>query len=70
MQAKDTPLKIFVICPGLVRSNLRGKNEEAVSAGGRAGDAAESGQLILSIIEGKKDADAGKFLHKDGIYPW
>lgn len=63
-------LKSFAMCPGLVRSNLRGKSEQAVSAGGAAGDPDVSGQTILSIIEGKRDADVGKFVHKDGIYPW
>jgi len=63
-------LKSFVVCPGLVRSNLRGKSEEAVNAGGAAGDPMVSGQTILEVVEGKRDADVGKFVHKDGVYPW
>ncbi|KAK5331669.1 hypothetical protein LTR93_000674 [Exophiala xenobiotica] len=63
-------LKSFVVCPGLVRSNLRGKSEEAVNAGGAAGDPMVSGQTILGVVEGKRDADVGKFVHKDGVYPW
>ncbi|KIW60695.1 hypothetical protein PV05_00894 [Exophiala xenobiotica] len=62
--------KSFVVCPGLVRSNLRGKSEEAVNAGGRAGDPMVSGKTIFSVVEGKRDADVGKFVHKDGVYPW
>lgn len=63
-------LKVFPICPGFVVSNLRGTDEDARTGGGSAGDPKDSGQLILSIIEGKRDDDVGKFVHKDGVYPW
>ncbi|KAF9738049.1 short chain dehydrogenase [Paraphaeosphaeria minitans] len=63
-------VKVFPMCPGLVRSNLRGAKEENVSAGGRAGSADVSGETILSIIEGKRDIDVGKFVHKDGVHEW
>jgi NAD(P)-dependent dehydrogenase (short-subunit alcohol dehydrogenase family) len=63
-------VKVFPMCPGLVRSNLRGTEEENVSAGGHAGSADVSGETLLSIIEGKRDADVGKFIHKDGVYEW
>lgn len=63
-------VKVFPMCPGLVRSNLRGTEEEKVSAGGNAGSPDVSGETILSIIEGKRDADVGKFVHKDGVYDW
>ncbi|KIW07508.1 uncharacterized protein PV09_01473 [Verruconis gallopava] len=63
-------VKVFIFCPGLVRSNLRGKDEEMVSAGGRATDPSVSGENILKIIRGERDAEAGQFIHKDGVYPW
>ena len=63
-------VKVFAVCPGLVRSSLRGKAEAQVSAGGRVVDPTVSGQLILDLIEGKRDADVGKFVHKDGIHRW
>lgn len=63
-------LKTFVMCPGFVVSNLRGKSEEARTGGGYAGDNRVSAQTLLSIIEGERDADVGKFVHKDGVYPW
>jgi NAD(P)-dependent dehydrogenase (short-subunit alcohol dehydrogenase family) len=62
--------KVFALCPGLVRSYLRGKTEQDVSAGGIAGDPEVSGRTILSVIEGKRDKDVGGFIHKDGTYPW
>lgn len=63
-------LKVFPVCPGFVRSNLRGESEEARSGAGQAGDPEVSGQMILNIIQGNRDADVGKFVHKDGTYPW
>jgi hypothetical protein len=51
-------------------SNLRGESEEARNVGGAAGDPEVSGQTVLSVITGQRDADVGKFVHKDGIYPW
>ncbi|KAI9783149.1 MAG: hypothetical protein M1835_003876 [Candelina submexicana] len=63
-------LKVFPMCPGFVVSNLRGTSDDARTGGGQAGDPMDSGKLILSIIQGERDADVGKFVHKDGIYPW
>ncbi|KAH8799174.1 short chain dehydrogenase/reductase [Xylogone sp. PMI_703] len=63
-------LKVFIMCPGFVISNIRGKSEEARLWGGAAGDPAVSGNTLLSILQGERDADAGKLIHKDGIYPW
>ena len=67
---KSQGLKTFAVCPGFVVSNLRGTSEEARSGWGKAGDPEVPGQLIMSIIEGKRDADVGGFVHKDGTYPW
>lgn len=63
-------LKVFAICPGFVVSNLRGTSDEARSGWGEAGDPLASGQTLLNIIRGERDADVGKFVHKDGLYPW
>jgi NAD(P)-dependent dehydrogenase (short-subunit alcohol dehydrogenase family) len=67
---KETGVKTYVMCPGLVRSNLRGKEEEQVSAGGSAGDPKVSGKLILDIMEGRREGDAEKFISGSGTYPW
>ena len=61
---------VFAVCPGLVESNLRGTAQEQRKAGGHAGDPRVSAHTIRSIIEGERDADVGKFVHKDGVYPW
>lgn len=69
-ESRDTPLKVFAVCPGFVRSNLRGTSEEERSGWGHASDPSISGNTILSILEGRRDADAGKLIHKDGSFPW
>lgn len=63
-------IKVFAVCPGLVESNLRGQGQQERSAGGKARSPEESGQTILRIIEGERETDVGKFVHKDGVYPW
>ncbi|KAL6713639.1 hypothetical protein ACLMJK_009104 [Lecanora helva] len=63
-------VKVFAFCPGLVESNLRGTGEMERSAGGRAGDPDVSGKTVLKMLEGERDADVGKFVHKDGVYGW
>ena len=63
-------LKVFAVCPGFVVSNLRGKDEDSRTGWGKASSADTSGELMLAIIRGDRDADVGKFVHKDGVYPW
>ena len=52
-------LKIVAMSPGFVRSNLRGTSKEARSGWGKARDPGESGELVLSTVQGKRDADVG-----------
>lgn len=70
VEYSDTALKVFAVCPGFVRSNLRGTSEEERNGWGDAKDPEIPGKLLLSIIQGERDADAGKFVHVDGVYPW
>lgn len=67
---KAKGLKVFAFCPGFVVSNLRGPSEEMRNPGGLAGDPQVSGQSILSILQGERDTNVGKFIHKDGLYDW
>lgn len=65
------PIKIFVVCPGFVRSNLAGKGTERTKfRNERAGDPEDSARLMLSLMEGKRDNEEGKFVHKDGQFSW
>lgn len=63
-------LKVFVMSPGCVVSNARGTSEEERNAWGAAGDPDVAGDTILRIVLGERDADVGKFVVKDGLYPW
>lgn len=65
----ETALKVFAVDPGFVWSNLRGRSEGARSGWGKAKDARFSGERILSVIQGERDADVGKFIHCGGVYP-
>lgn len=67
---KEKGVKVFGMCPGFVVSNLRGTSDEARTGRGHAGDPEVAGQLLLDIIQGKRDADEGKVVHKDGVHPW
>ncbi|KAI9689145.1 MAG: hypothetical protein M1822_000883 [Bathelium mastoideum] len=63
-------LKVFPLAPGFVVSNLRGTSEEDRTGWGGAGDPMVSGQTILGVIQGKRDADVCKLVNKDGVHPW
>ena len=66
----DEGLKVFVVSPGFVRSNLRGESEEERSGCGGAGDPEVSGGTVLSVVQGKRDKDVGCLVHKDGVHAW
>jgi NAD(P)-dependent dehydrogenase (short-subunit alcohol dehydrogenase family) len=64
-------LKIFIVSPGFVVSNLRGKDEELRTGWGKAEPAEASGAFNLAILRGERDKDVGKFVHKDrGVHSW
>lgn len=63
-------IKVFAFDPGLVVTNLAGESQREALAARGAGSAEVSAQTALSIIDGRRDADVGKFLYKDGILPW
>ncbi|EKG22441.1 Short-chain dehydrogenase/reductase SDR [Macrophomina phaseolina MS6] len=59
-------IKVFAYDPGFTQSNLSSHNK--VENGART--AAESVKPLIDVLEGKRDEEAGKFLHNTGIYPW
>ncbi|KIN05461.1 hypothetical protein OIDMADRAFT_115816 [Oidiodendron maius Zn] len=70
LELQDTAIKVRIMSPGLVVSNLRGTSEQARSAGGYAGDPTKSARLILSILGGERDEDASALIVTDGVCPW
>ncbi|KAK8137976.1 hypothetical protein PG984_001356 [Apiospora sp. TS-2023a] len=69
-KADKTNVKVFAMCPGFVVSNLRGPSEAARNPGGMAGDPREAGELVLSIVQGRRDADEGRVVRSEGTWPW
>ncbi|KAK7950962.1 short chain dehydrogenase/reductase [Apiospora aurea] len=63
-------VRVFGMCPGFVVSNLRGPSEAARNPGGAAQDPRESGKLVLSIVQGQRDADEGRVVRSEGTWPW
>jgi len=63
-------LKVFVMSPGCVVSNIRGNSEDERNAWGAASDPDVAGNTILEILLGKRDGYLGKFVVKDGLYAW
>ncbi|KAK7906566.1 hypothetical protein PG985_016303 [Apiospora marii] len=62
-------VKVFSVSPGFCATGLGGLPEEMTKAMG-AVHPSEGGQRLLAVAEGKRDADAGKILDKEGFIPW
>ena len=58
--------KVFAFCPGFTVSNLSDMNK----AENGAKSAKDAVMPIIDILEGKRDDEAGKFLHNTGTYSW
>ncbi|KAL6241611.1 hypothetical protein RBB50_011392 [Rhinocladiella similis] len=67
---KGQGLKTFCLDPGLVVSNLRGASESARTANGLAKDPLDAGRNVLSVLQGKRDAETGQCLSNESVHPW
>jgi len=67
-EGKEQGIRVWTVDPGLVATNLGGNKEFLKQRG--AGSSEVSAQTILSVIEGRRDTDIGKLIHKDGVYLW
>lgn len=63
---KGKAMKVFCYDPGFTISNL-GPHNKAEFGARTAEDTVLS---IMDVVEGKRDADVGKFIHNTGEYPW
>jgi NAD(P)-dependent dehydrogenase (short-subunit alcohol dehydrogenase family) len=63
---KDEEVKVFTVCPGFTVSNLGEENSEANGAR----PTADAVRGLMGVVEGKRDDEAGKFLHEGGLYDW
>jgi NAD(P)-dependent dehydrogenase (short-subunit alcohol dehydrogenase family) len=66
---KEDGIKVFSVSPGFCATGLGGVPPEMYEAMG-AVHPSEGGQRLLAVAEGKRDADAGKILDKEGFLPW
>lgn len=63
-------IKVWGLCPGYVITNLTGEEDRENRTKRGAESATTSAETILSVVEGKRDKDVGKVVHKDGVYNW
>lgn len=66
---KEDGVKVFCISPGFLATNLGGMGPEELKEAG-AGHPSMGGKLIRDVVEGKRDADAGKVVNAGGIQVW
>lgn len=59
-------MKVFTYDPGFTQSNLGPHNKKEFGAR----SAEETVVSIMEVVDGKRDAEMGKFLHNTGEYPW
>jgi len=57
-------VKVFAISPGFLATSLGGMTEALKQRG--AGHPSVGGRFIKDVVEGKRDAEAGKIVHSDG----
>jgi NAD(P)-dependent dehydrogenase (short-subunit alcohol dehydrogenase family) len=62
-------VKVFAISPGFLATGLGGLGKEFLKSVG-AGEASVGGGFVGDVVMGKRDEDAGKVIHKDGLQAW
>lgn len=63
---KEDGVKVWGVGPGMLATNLGHLPPEKVKAM-NLGHPSAGGQLLRKVVEGERDADAGKLINKDGI---
>jgi NAD(P)-dependent dehydrogenase (short-subunit alcohol dehydrogenase family) len=59
-------MKVFAYDPGFTVSNLGPYNKKEFGAR----SAEDTVKSIMEVVDGKRDAEVGQFIHNDGGYPW
>ncbi|VUC26171.1 unnamed protein product [Clonostachys rosea] len=62
---KEDGVKVWCVEPGFLATGLGG--ERAVKARSSAGHPSTGGKLLVTVIEGERDADVGKIINGGGI---
>lgn len=63
---EETKMKVFCYDPGFTASNLGPYNKEEFGAR----SAKDTVISVMELVEGKRDAEVGQFIHNSGGYPW
>lgn len=66
---KEDGVKIHIVDPGWLATDLGGADKEKVKAMG-AGEPIVGGRFIKTVIEGERDDDVGRMVSKGGVIPW
>ncbi|CAH0058522.1 unnamed protein product [Clonostachys solani] len=65
---KEDGVKVWCVEPGFLATGLGG--ERAAQARSSAGHPSSGGKLLVTVIEGNRDADVGRVLNRGGIQPF
>ncbi len=57
-------VKVWSISPGFLATGLGGARDKLIAMGAR--DPAIGGRFLRAVIDGERDADAGKVISNDG----
>ncbi|KAL4737044.1 hypothetical protein BDV11DRAFT_192578 [Aspergillus similis] len=66
---KNDGVKVFAISPGFLATGLGGVGAEELRGLG-AGEPETAGPLFRDVLEGRRDADAGRIVTRDGVQVW
>ncbi|CAF9908706.1 MAG: hypothetical protein GOMPHAMPRED_006276 [Gomphillus americanus] len=69
---REDGVKVFAISPGFLVTGLgnMGQQGREMMKNMGAGEASVGGEFIRDVVEGMRDADAGKAIRKDMVQPW
>lgn len=65
---REDGVKVFAVSPGFLATGLGDDTELLKKLG--ALDPAIGGNFVKDVVQGKRDADAGKAIRKDSVQPW
>ena len=65
---KEDGVKVWCVGPGFLATNLGGMPEMAKEMG--AGHPSQGADVLMTVVEGKRDADVGKLINKNGLSAW
>lgn len=65
---EEDGVKAWSITPGFLATGILGNESMMKDLG--AGDPSLGGEFIRDVVEGARDADAGRVIHRNGVQEW